>query len=374
MSLSTARWLPITIAMLMAVVGCSPTAAPPSPTPTSEPGIDYVALESEIEQAIITGPATLDNVRAVLVTVDGETKIAHYRHGFSKADYGHVFSVTKSVVSVLIGIAVADGLIASIDQPLAELLPNHRKVMSDDTAKVTLRQLMTMSGGFDDYMPAGDQWEQSAAPGGDYVELLLARPQYPPGTAFWYSNPSAHLVAAVLAAALERADGGRPRTILDYAREKLFDPLGISTRPTFSLPLPDFFAPGFVAAGFGWGTDPNGIQLGAYGVRLTAPDMIKIGELFRRDGVWNGKQIVPVGWIRQSTAPSTQNEEYGLLWWIAGEPEGAGYYADGLGGQRIAVLPRSRAVIVYLSDVQPDSYIDGKDLESLDNVFAVAFP
>ena len=60
-----------------------------------------------------------------------------------------------------------------------------------------------------------------------------------PGTTFWYSDASAHLVAAVLAAALERADGDRPRTILDYAREKLFDPLGISTRPAFSRPLPD---------------------------------------------------------------------------------------------------------------------------------------
>ena len=191
---------------------------------------------------------------------------------------------------------------------------------------------------------------------------------------FWYSDPSAHLAAAVLAAALERADGDRPRTILDYAREKLFDPLGISTRPAFSRPLPDLFAPEFAKAGFGWGTDPNGIQIGAFGLRLTAPDMIKIGELYRRDGVWNGQQIVPADWIQQSTAPSTLNEEYGLLWWILGEPEGPGYAASGHGGQHIMVLPRSRAVIVYLSDVQPDSEIITKTLEPLDNVFVAAFP
>ena len=66
----------------------------------------------------------------------------------------------------------------------------------------------------------------------------------------------------MLAAALERADGDRPRTVLDYAREKLFDPLGISTRPAFSQALPDpFLTTEFVTAGFGWGTDPNGIQL-----------------------------------------------------------------------------------------------------------------
>jgi CubicO group peptidase (beta-lactamase class C family) len=194
MNLGAARWLLVTIFVLVAAVGCSPSPTSPrlatsEPTPASEPSIDYVALEAEIEKAITTGPATLDNVRAVLVSVDGEPKIAHYRHGFTKDDHGHVFSVTKSVISILIGIAIADGLIASIDQPLAELLPEQRQAMSDDTANATLRQLMTMSGGFDDYMPVGDQWEKSAEPGGSYVELLLKRPQYPPGTAFWYSNP-----------------------------------------------------------------------------------------------------------------------------------------------------------------------------------------
>ena len=364
--------------MLVAAVGCSPSPAPPrlhtsEPTPASDPPIDYVALEVEIEKAITTGPATLDNVRAVLVSVDGETQIAHYRHGFTADDHRHVWSVTKSVISILIGIAIADGLIASIDQPLAELLPKHRQAISDDTATVTLRQLMTMSGGFDDYMPVGDQWEKAAETGGDYVDLLLARPQYPPGKVFWYSNPSAHLVAAALAAALERADGDRPRTILDYAREKLFDPLGISTGPAFSRPLPNLFAPEFVKTGFGWGTDPNGIHLGPVGLRLTAPDMVKIGELYRRDGVWNGQQIVPADWIRQSTSPSTLNPDYGLLWWILGEPHGPGYTAAGAGEQHITVLPKSRAVIVYLSNVQPNSEITAEDVKPLHEVFVAAF-
>jgi hypothetical protein len=84
-----------TILVLVATVGCSPSPAsrplPTSePTPASEPPIDYVALEAEIEKAITTGPATLDDVRVVLVSVDGETKIAHYRHGFTEDDHGHV--------------------------------------------------------------------------------------------------------------------------------------------------------------------------------------------------------------------------------------------------------------------------------------------
>ena len=390
MNVRTSRWLLVTISMLVAVMACSPAAPPPSP-PTSPPApastspIDYAALEAEIEKAITTGPVTLDKVRAVLVNVDGETKIAHYRHGFTEDDHGHVFSVTKSVLSILIGIAIGDGLIADVDQPLRALLPKHREAMSGDTTKVTLRDLMTMSGGFNNEFPGGFVWEEYAKPGRSFVNVLLERRQeFEPGKVFWYSDVSAHLVAAVLAAALERADGDRPRTVLDYAREKLFDPLGISTSPAYSQALPDpFLTTEFVTAGFGWGTDPNGIQLGGFGLRLSAPDMLKIGELYRRDGVWNGQQIVPAAWIQQCTSPATfetkigdPDDEYGLLWWIIGEPTKAGYYAAGFGGQRIVVLPKSRAVIIYLSDVQPepDSQIDGRDLEPVDNVFISAFP
>jgi CubicO group peptidase (beta-lactamase class C family) len=390
MNVRPSRWLPVTVFILVAAVGCSPAAAPSVPTspsmPASKPGMDYVALEAEIEKAITTGPGTLDKVRAVLVNVDGETKIAHYRHGFTGDDHGNVFSVTKSVLSILIGIAIDDGLIADIDQPLSALLPKHRKAMSADTAKVTLRHLMTMSGGFNDQFPGGFAWEEYAKPGRSFVNVLLKRREdFEPGTIFWYSDVSAHLVAALLAAALERADSDRPRTVLDYAREKLFDPLGISTSSAFSQALPDpFLTTEFVTAGFGWGSDPNGIQLGGFGLRLTAPDMMKIGELYRRDGVWNGQQIVPSAWIRQCTSPSTfetkiggpSDDEYGLLWWIIGKPKQVGYYATGFGGQRIVVLPKWRAVIVYLSDVQPepDSQIDGKDLKPLDNVLISAFP
>jgi CubicO group peptidase (beta-lactamase class C family) len=133
------RWLLVTIFTLMAAVGCSATTTPPAPpavpTTSSTSEIDYVALEAEIEKAITTGPAMLDNVRAVLVSVDGDRKLAHYRHDFTEVEHGHVFSVTKSVTSILIGIAIDDGLIADVDEPLAKLLPKHRRAMSGDRAR-----------------------------------------------------------------------------------------------------------------------------------------------------------------------------------------------------------------------------------------------
>ena len=275
-----------------------------------------MALEAQIEPTIRTGPATLDNVRAVLVNVDGETKIAHYRQGFTEDDYLHVFSVTKSVLSILIGIAIADGLIAGLDQPLSELLPDHRPAMSDATAQTTLRQLMTMSGGFDDYWPMGDAWERPAKRGGDYVDLLLSGRSTRRGLAFWYSNPSAHLVAAVLAAALERAAGDNPRAVLDYAREKLFDPLGISTRKGVLRPAPRLLRARVRQGRIRLGNRPRWhparrVRSAAEGARH-AEDR---GAL-PAGGVWNGQQIVPADWVQQSTAPSIRNDEYGLLWWI----------------------------------------------------------
>ncbi len=364
MNLTTARWLLVTIRH--AGCGAGVFGLPRDTTlgprhrvrPPMRPPLDYGALEAEIEKAITTGPASLDNVRAVLVSVDGETRIAHYRHGFTADDHGHVFSVTKSVISILIGIAIADGLIAGLDQPLAELLPDHRQAMGDDVANDHAAPADDHVGGFHEYLPDGPEWEEAAKAGGDYVDLLVERLAYPQGQAFWYSDVSAHLVAAVLAAALERADGDRPRTILDYAREKLFDPLSISTRPAFSRPLPDLFAPEFAQAGFGWGTDPNGIQIGAFGLRLTAPDMMKIGELYRLDGVWNGQQIVPVDWIRQSTSPSEHNEEYGLSGGSSVSRTDPATPPAAAADKHIIVLPKSRAVIVYLANVQPDSEIE----------------
>ena len=101
MNVRTHPWLLATILMLVVTVGCSPAAAPPTPsspggslpspsppTPTGKSAIDYAALEAEIEKAITAGSATLDNVRAVLINVNGEPKIAHYRHGFSGTDHG----------------------------------------------------------------------------------------------------------------------------------------------------------------------------------------------------------------------------------------------------------------------------------------------
>ena len=187
-----------------------------------------------------------------------------------------------------------------------------------------------------------------------------------PGQNFLYSDTSAHLVAAVLAAALERVDGERPRTVLEYARAKLFDPLGINTQPAFSDTLVDSFGRPFAKAGFAWGTDPNGIEIGGYGLRLTAPDMIKLGELYRHDGALReGKQIVPAEWIRQATTPSDVISETACSGGPPASRRNRGTPHRGGGGQCIVVLAKARAVVVILATTRIDNQISDEDLKPL---------
>ena len=124
------RLIVVVVVTLATLASCSfAKTAEHSPASPKAP-IDYLALEAAIENKIVTGSVALDNVCAVLVSVDGETKISHYRHGFTAEDTTHVWSITKSVVSTLIGIAISDGIIDSLDQTLGELLPRQRLSMS----------------------------------------------------------------------------------------------------------------------------------------------------------------------------------------------------------------------------------------------------
>jgi CubicO group peptidase (beta-lactamase class C family) len=362
------RLIVVVVVTLATLASCSfAKTAEHSPASPKAP-IDYLALEAAIENKIVTGSVALDNVRAVLVSADGETKISHYRHGFTAEDTTHVWSITKSVVSTLIGIAISDGIIDSLDQTLGELLPRQRPSMSAAVAAVTLRELMTMSGGFPGTDPEYETVERMFASRTDFVAYLLMEGQAAEaGTQFLYSNTSSHLVAAVLAAALRRAEGDHPRSVVDYAREKLFDPLGIDTDPAFVGPLPDTEAADFAEAGFGWGTDPQDIPVGAFGLRLTAADLVKFGELYLNDGAWHGRQLVPAEWVEQVTTPSELQPQYGLMWWLYTWNGHRVYAARGYEGQLIVVVPDQESVTAIASANRQEYPMDDEALFPLMN-------
>jgi CubicO group peptidase (beta-lactamase class C family) len=143
----------------------------------------------------------------------------------------HVWSVTKSVVSALIGIAIDEKIISGLDATLLELLPRYQKYLTVEERSVTLRQLMSMTAGFPPDDPAPFENIHSVfKKRTDPVPMILTDGlDQPPGHAFSYSSRSSHLVSAVLREALGRADPDHPRTVLEYAREKLFNPLEIDS-------------------------------------------------------------------------------------------------------------------------------------------------
>ena len=342
-------------AAVSVAAACTAAPAPaPAPAPVSSPsptpvvtstmevrtptGIDYGELETELERRLAAGPETVKEVRSILISVDGTTELAFYQ-GSKATDHRHVWSVTKSVLSILVGIAVDEGKLR-LDQPLVELLPEHASVMTDDQKATTLRQLLTMTGGM-----AGDGGGLNPE-SEDPIGLLLTYSSTGPRDVFAYSDSGAHLVAAALHEAVDRS-------LLDYAREKLFDPLDIDTRPAWEGVNPNL-KNGFGDADFAWQTDSTGTHIGAYGLKLTPPDLVKLGELYLDEGMWDGRRIVSADWVRASTAPQLTKEQaasdgqYGYLWRVEDDP--ATYTAAGAWCQLVTVIPSRRVVGVITAD------------------------
>jgi CubicO group peptidase (beta-lactamase class C family) len=255
-------------------------------------------------------------------------------------DHAHVWSVTKSVISILVGIAVDESRLR-VDQTLQELLPKQASSMTPQQASITLRQLLTMTAGI-----SGDDSGLNLIADDPVAQILSFGMSNDPGVAFEYSNSSAHLVAAVLRNAVDRP-------ILDYARAKLFDPLGIDTRPAWQGWDTGSPTSGFTKPGFAWATDSAGINVGGFGLKLTATDLVKLGELYINGGRWHGRQIVSQAWVDESTSAQLSADQenptegqYGYLWWVGEHKGQALFAASGSYYQQIICFPESDVVVV----------------------------
>jgi CubicO group peptidase (beta-lactamase class C family) len=343
MSSSRRRLVTALVWMIVAaptLTACTATGAPDRPASSAVDQLgDDITAYLEREQ--------LPDVRAVIVVVDGRTVVEEY-HDSTPEDYRGVFSVTKSVVSTLVGIAVGEGLL-DLDQPLAELLPAYAETMNPDVARTTLEELLTMTGGFPEtwFVPADD----GSAPPPDWVASDLQSAVRPPGQGFAYSDPGADLVAAVVAEATGRS-------VLQYARDKLFTPVGIDTEPAaepLAVPSEANIA-AYEAAGFAWPVDAQGIHIGSSLLKLRPRDMADLGGLYLQEGRWDGRQVVPETWVHDATTTQVPargaGPGYGYLWWTGLRADDtAAYLAWGYGGQLIEIVPERQLVVVIASAV-----------------------
>ena len=276
-------------------------------------GIDEAALAAALTQ----GEQIL-GLRSVLVVRHGKLVAERY-YGPNHADTTNsIRSVTKSVVSLLAGIAMERDLLM-LDTRLDDFLDPVAEGLSPSQRGITLEHLLTMTGGFD--------WDESTttefnnwvfAP--DQVQYLLAREIVnPPGTLFTYNSAASHLVSVAIAV----ESGMNTET---FAREHLFAPLGITTLM--------------------WPTDSRGISNGGAGLALRPRDIAKIGQLVLQGGRSGDRDIVPVEYVRASTSRRVTDVNYGYLWWTGTVQGHSAAIALGFGGQFIFVVPELEMVVV----------------------------
>jgi CubicO group peptidase (beta-lactamase class C family) len=251
-------------------------------------------------------------------------------------------SVTKSVVSALVGSAVRDGAIRSLDQPVVEWFPEYPELNTAERRRVTLRHVIEMTAGLEwnEDVPYTDPRNDEIRMTRDATPLryALARPfAHDPSAEFTYNGGLTQVMGAVLTRATKTA-------LPDYARTKLFEPLGIT--------------------GFEWVGDLAGMVAAASGLRLKPRDLAKFGSLYLHGGRWNGKQVLPAEWTSESTRrhfrfrPRTGSDAggqfgYAYFWWYNCYQSPAGLIearsAVGNGQQRVFVLHGLDMVVTILA-------------------------
>jgi CubicO group peptidase (beta-lactamase class C family) len=299
-------------------------------------------MSAAVERAI-AADSLFDAVQVVVIAADGKTLVEHYSDASSE-EYLPVQSVTKSVVSILVGIAVHDGLLA-LDDTLDELLPRYADRMTPEVATVTLRDLLTMRGGFVEEEDPGGLAFSAAS---DAVAAALATGAGARHS-FGYSSAGAHLIAAVLAEATGTS-------VLDYARKVLFDPLGVDTEPAAEPLAVRRNLADYLAADFAWPVDRQGINLGWSLLKLRPADMLALGQLVLDGGRWHGAQVVPATWVAEATSPQVEVDDrasYGYLWWRTSLAGREAVAALGAGGQSIIVVPDLELVAVTVGEFDP---------------------
>jgi CubicO group peptidase (beta-lactamase class C family) len=297
-------------------------------------------------------------IRSVLVVRHGYLVYERYWQGRTASDGDNVQSVTKSVVSALLGIALGEGKLKGLDQPVGVLLARHLPHDADPrVARVTLEQLLTMTSGLagDDPSLGGDpRISQRQGASRDWVGHILGRRLATnPGASFAYSSATSQLLSAIVADATGQS-------LLAFARARLFGPLGIASAkapaPVFVEHPSPAVVKAYQQAPVAWPTDPQGYQLGFSGLKLPSRDLAKIGYLYLNGGRWDTTQVIPAGYVAASTRPHSTpppdgpGESYGYQWWVTSQARHPSFLAIGYGGQLLQVIPDLDLVVVITSD------------------------
>lgn len=291
--------------------------------------------------------------RAVLAFLDEVASLGLELHGFMLSRNGHVMaegwwwpyrpdrphmlhSATKSFTASGVAIAIAEGRFGLEDKVVSFFPRELPAQVSPHLAAMKVRDLLTMQTGHEKEI-SGSVWRQIKTSW--VAEFLKVPVVHTPGTTFVYSSAASFMLSAIVT----QTTGEKLR---DYMEPRFFKPLGMTD--------------------ISWDVGPGGINPGGNGLTCRTSDLLKLGMLHAQDGVWNGRRILPPGWVREASTPKVASGEYGYQWWIG--PGGA-YYALGLFTQLSIVFPEHGAVLAV------HSAIDGSEklLPTVWKAFPAAF-
>ncbi|WP_413790365.1 serine hydrolase domain-containing protein [Bacillus thuringiensis] len=280
------------------------------------------------------------NINGMLVVQKDNVVFENYYNGYSPDNAFHVASVTKTIISALIGICIDKGYIKSVDQKVIEFFPEYTLKASD----ITVRHLLTMTAPY----PFTDWQEplEELCTQEDWVQYTLNRMGNGGEIgSFKYSSAGAHLLSAIITSTTGKS-------AREFANKYLFQPLDMREIPNYNMKafgFDDLFGKDVK----GWVHDPNGISTGGWGITLTVRDMAKFAQMYLNEGIHNGKQILSKSWIIESIAMNSN--QYGYLWWLREEDGIFSYCAMGDGGNMICCIPKQDLVVVIASEIIPNA-------------------
>ncbi|MBQ6868400.1 MAG: serine hydrolase [Clostridia bacterium] len=293
------------------------------------------------------------NICQIAAIREGKMVYSDTWNDYTKEDCTHIMSATKSIVALLVGIAIDKGQIGGVNDKVLDYFPDYKTKRGEKTIfDVTIKNLLTMRA---PYKCKGDPWTKVCiSDNWTYTSLDFLGGRKGLTDEFNYQTVCLHILSGIL----YKATGMKT---VDYANKYLFEPLGIAKHINYyakSAEEHKQFTIGKLPKENVWFSDPDGLGTPGYGLCMSAEDMAKIGLLCLNKGIFDGKQIVSAQWIEEMTSPRIvesdrfRGMEYGYLWWIIDREKGI-YAAIGNSGNVIYVNPEKNIVIAVSSYFKP---------------------
>jgi CubicO group peptidase (beta-lactamase class C family) len=314
-------------------------------------GCSTQPIESTAKDDLLKTVKSSD-ICGLAVYVDEQLIIEYYKEGYDQTSKFPIDACTSSIMSTLIGIAIDEGAIQSPEQYVCDFFPS-LTIKDNSQKEIGLQHLLNQTSGLK--WPEWAEYKVTAdhnlvatfVKSSDWVQFVMQQPmEAAPGKKFNYSTGNSHLLSAIL----QQAVG---QSTFTYADKRLFKPLGINN--------------------IDWAKDPNGINIGSFGINMTILDMAKLGLLYLQQGEWHGKQLVSKEWIKRSWTKQAEGTKklgaYGYQWWLRTANAKINYdiyFAYGMGGQYIFVIPGLNTVAVFTAKLSTNASL--KPIEIVENI------